>query len=134
MKYFINICIASLLSLCSFLGAANDAAPSAKRAIISSAIEAREPTDNLNDKTIPTTVRKVYLFSEILNNANASVTHRWFRNGKLEAEIVLNTGSNRWRTNSSKNLDPTFHTGQWEVMVVASDGTTLATQTFTYGE
>lgn len=106
----------------------------AKRAIVTSAIDSREPVDNLNDTVINTDVNKVYFFTEILNQADTSITHRWFLNGKLEAEVVLRIGSNRWRTYSSKNLVPTYHQGDWQVEVVDDKGKLLGSTAFVYGQ
>ena len=106
----------------------------AKRAIVTSAIDSREPVDNLNDTVINTDVNKVYFFTEILNQADTSITHRWFLNGKLEAEVVLRIGSNRWRTYSSKNLVPTYHQGNWQVEVVDDKGKLLGSTAFVYDQ
>ncbi len=106
----------------------------AKRAIVTSAIDSREPVDNLNDTVINTDVNKVYFFTEILNQADTSITHRWFLNGKLEAEVVLRIGSNRWRTYSSKNLVPSYHQGNWQVEVVDDKGKLLGSTAFVYGQ
>lgn len=106
----------------------------AKRAIVTTAIDSREPVDNLNDTVINTDVNKVYFFTEILNQADTSITHRWFLNGKLEAEVVLRIGSNRWRTYSSKNLVPTYHQGNWQVEVVDDKGKLLGSTAFVYGQ
>jgi len=106
----------------------------AKRAIVTTAIDSREPVDNLNDTVINTDVNKVYFFTEILNQADTSITHRWFLNGKLEAEVVLRIGSNRWRTYSSKNLVPTYHQGNWQVEVVDDKGKLLDSTAFVYGQ
>ena len=112
---------------------ADDHQGSVKRAIVTSGIDNREPSDNLNDMQVTVDTNKVYFFTEVLNQANTNVTHRWFLNGKLEAEVVLKIGSNRWRTYSSKNLVPTYHSGNWQVEVVAQNGQQLASQNFQFG-
>mgnify|MGYP000719030459 CR=1 FL=1 len=101
-----------------------------KRAVISSAIENREPVDNLSQ--IGADINKVYFFTEITNKANTMITHRWFLNGRLEAEVVLKIGSDRWRTYSSKNLVPTMHTGDWQVEVVDETNKMIGSATFSY--
>lgn len=113
---------------------ADDHKGEAKRAVVTSAIDNREPTDSLNDGVVAVDVNKVYFFTEVLNQANTSVTHRWFLDGKLEAEVVLKIGSNRWRTYSSKNLVPNYHTGNWQVEVVNEKGDVLGSAAFVYGE
>ncbi|QTH62736.1 DUF2914 domain-containing protein [Psychrosphaera ytuae] len=102
-----------------------------RRAILTTAIDAREPVDNYNAKEIPSDTKKLYFFTEMVNKADEYVTHRWFLNGKLVAEIVLDIGSDRWRTYSSKNLMPSLR-GTWEVEVVDQQNRLLATTSFTY--
>ena len=72
-----------------------------KRAVVTSAVESREPIDNLDTVN---GLDKVYFYTEVTNSANTMITHRWFLNGKLEAEVVLKIGSDRWRPYLSKNL------------------------------
>lgn len=102
-----------------------------RRAILTTGIDAREPINNYNSKTVPTDTKKVYFFTEILDKSGQYVTHRWFLNGKLVAEVMLNIGSDRWRTYSSKNLISPLK-GTWEVEVVDEQNRLLATTSFTY--
>lgn len=101
-----------------------------KRAVVTSAIENREPVDQLAH--IDMAIDTVYFFTEVVNKADSFVTHRWRLDGKLQAEVVLKIGSNRWRTYSSKNLVPALHTGQWQVEVLDQQNNLLATRTFSY--
>lgn len=100
------------------------------RAVITSAIENREPVDALTQ--VSTETDKVYFFTEVLNKANTYITHRWLLNGKLEVEVVLKIGSDRWRTYSSKNLVPEFHSGNWQVEVLDEQNNLLASAVFSY--
>lgn len=102
-----------------------------RRAILTTQIVNREPTDNYNSKAVPEDVNKVYFFTEVLDKSGESVTHRWFLNGKLIAEVMLDIGSDRWRTYSSKILIPAL-SGTWEVEVVDQQDRLLATTSFTY--
>lgn len=99
-----------------------------KRAIVTSAIDSREPVDNLDSVA---GLNKVYFFTEVTNSANTMITHRWFLNGKLEAEVVLKIGSDRWRTYSSKNLVFPHHTGQWQVEAVDQNNKVIGYAIFT---
>jgi len=128
IKLFVLACLLLPLSTMAY-----EQQGSVKRAIVTSGIDNREPSDSLNDKLISAGTNKVYFFTEVLNQANTHITHRWFLNGKLEAEVVLKIGSNRWRTYSSKNLVPTYHSGNWQVEVVDQNGRQLASQNFRYG-
>lgn len=105
-----------------------------RRAIITDSIVKREPATDLSNSTISTDVRKVYLFTEVIGKAGTMITHRWFLDGKLEVEVVLKIGGNRWRTNSSKTLDPTMHLGSWQVEVVDEKNHAIALANFNYGE
>lgn len=105
-----------------------------RRAIITEAIENREPVNDLTNTNVSTNIKKLYLFTEVIGKANSMVTHRWFLNGKLEAEVVLKVGSNRWRTYSSKSLYSPNHLGNWQVEVVDEQNTPIASVTFGYNE
>jgi hypothetical protein len=105
-----------------------------RRAIITDSIVKREPASDLSNTSISTNVSKVYLFTEVIGKAGTMITHRWFLDGKLEAEVVLKIGGNRWRTNSSKTLDPTMHLGSWQVEVVDEKNHAIALVNFNYGE
>ncbi len=102
-----------------------------RRAILTTAIENREPVDDLKEQTVPESTNKIFFFTEVINKNGENITHRWFRNGRLEAEVVLKIGSSRWRTYSSKNLVEGLR-GNWQVEVVDQSNRLLATQTFTY--
>lgn len=97
------------------------------RSIVTSGIEKREPTDNLNQ--IPNTMNKVFYFSELMDLKGEKITHRWLYNDKVQAEVNFNVGGKRWRVYSSKNLRPSW-TGTWTVQVALADGTVLETKSF----
>lgn len=104
-----------------------------RRAIITTAIESREPVSDLTNSIITSDIDKVYLFTEVINKAGTMVTHRWFLDGKLEAEVVLKIGSNRWRTYSSKTLKTPQHYGNWQVEVLDEANQPIASVSFQYG-
>ncbi len=101
-----------------------------KRMAITSAIEDREPVDSLTH--VDENIDKIYFFTEVVNKADSHITHRWFLNGRLESEVVLKIGSNRWRTYSSKNLVPALHSGNWQVEVIDQENNLLASAAFSY--
>jgi hypothetical protein len=132
MKTLLNA-ISLLLILTSTLALSADSDHVA-RAVVTSMIENREPVDKLNEQAVDSQISKVYFFTEILNKPNSKIVHRWYLNGRLEAEVMLNIGdSSRWRTYSSKNLVPNFHQGNWEIEVLDDQGKVLASEVFTYG-
>jgi hypothetical protein len=99
------------------------------RAQFTSAIENREPTDQLTKLTNDQT--RVYFFTELKDMANQKITHRWEYKGEVKSEVSFDVGANRWRVFSSKTLDPSW-TGEWKVSVVDANGSTLGANTFTY--
>ncbi len=101
------------------------------RAQFTSAIEAREPVDEVT--VLGNNVNKVYFFSELRNLQGETITHRWIYAGKVMAEISFNVGGPRWRVNSSKTLLPGW-TGKWTVAVVDSTGALLSEDSFQYIE
>ncbi|MFT6529515.1 MAG: hypothetical protein ACJAZB_001158 [Psychrosphaera sp.] len=105
-----------------------------RRAIVTDSIENREPVTDLTNTEIKTNVNKVYLFTEVIGKADTMITHRWFLDGKLEAEVILKIGSNRWRTYSSKNLTVPNHLGHWQVEVVDENNQPIASASFNYSE
>jgi hypothetical protein len=104
-----------------------------RRAIITNSIENREPVTDLTNGIVTSDINKVYLFTEVIGKAKTMVTHRWFLDGKLEAEVVLKVGSNRWRTYSSKTLKTPQHYGNWQVEVLDENNQQIASVTFQYG-
>ena len=97
------------------------AASEVERHVLTSAVENREPVDDLGDSvTISDDTLTLYYFTHITNMANQQVIHRWFYNGEEMASVSLNIGSNSWRTYSSKSILPNWK-GQWTVQVWRED-------------
>lgn len=102
-----------------------------QRAVLTTEVTDREPVDNLNATAIDENTAKVYFFTEVTDLSGQSITHRWSLDGKVQAEVSLNIGSNRWRTYSSKNLVPILK-GTWLVEAVDEQNRVIASTTFTY--
>jgi len=102
---------------------------SAARALFAQSIVDREPVDQTVELSNDT--GKVYFFTELRGLNGKSVTHRWEYAGEPHAAITFNIGSDRWRTWSSKNLEPSW-TGVWTVSVVDEDGNVLAEENLNY--
>ena len=111
--------------------AAAPAAPgdSVTRAVFTSAVTDREPTDTITSLSNDATT--IMFFTELQGLQGQTVTHRWEHGDKVMAEIKYDVGSARWRVLSSKRLDPSW-TGEWKVSVIDGSGGTLGASTFTY--
>ncbi|GMR20431.1 MAG: hypothetical protein BMS9Abin36_1026 [Gammaproteobacteria bacterium] len=104
---------------------------SVARATFTSAIQEREPADQLS--TLTNDNDQIYYFTELRGMAGHSVTHRWEHDGKVVAEVPFDVGGDRWRVYSSKRLDPSW-TGEWRASVIDAAGTTLSVNTFSYDQ
>ncbi len=99
------------------------------RAVFTSGIKDREPTDTITSLT--NDITSISFFTELQGLQGQTVTHRWEHDNKVMAEVKFEVGSARWRVFSNKRLDPSW-TGEWKVSVVDASGGTLSASTFTY--
>lgn len=99
------------------------------RAVFTSEVNNREPTDTISKLTNDAT--NISFFTELQGLQGQTVTHRWEHDNKVMAEVKFDVGGSRWRVYSSKNLDPSW-TGVWKVSVLDANGGTLSASTFTY--
>ena len=99
------------------------------RATFTTGVSEYEPTDSVTQITSDHVI--VYFFSELNDLGGQTVVHRWEYNGKLMAEVPLAVAGARWRTYSSKNLEPMW-VGEWTVSVVDEAGNVLAKRNLTY--
>ena len=107
------------------------AADGVARATFTSAIDNREPVDEITN--LADDANKIYYFTEISGLKGQTITHRWEQNGEVQANVTFDVGGNRWRIWSSKNLQPEL-TGEWQVMVVDEANNVLSQNSFNYGE
>jgi len=121
----------SLAIICTLLAFQANAENGISRATFTTAIDNREPTDEVS--TLSTDTSKVFYFSEIKGLKGQTLTHRWEHNGEVQANVSFNVGGNRWRVWSSKNLQPEM-SGQWQVMIVDDAGNVLSQNSFDYGD
>lgn len=103
--------------------------PQLVRATFSTRIEAREPTDPIDQLT--TAYDHVFFFTEVVGMQGLEIVHRWEHDGELVAEVPLAIQGPRWRVFSSKELT-TEATGTWTVTVVGRDGQILAQRVLEY--
>lgn len=89
------------------------------RAIFTTAIDDREPVDQL--EVIPAGLGSVYLFTDLRDFTGQRVLHRWMYNENVESEVGFNVGGPRWRTWSLKTI-PASQSGDWRVDIIDGDG------------
>ena len=109
--------------------AAAQAEDGVARSAFTSAIQDREPTDQIGQLSNDNT--QVYFFTEISGMNGHTITHRWEHGGEVRAEVTFNIGGDRWRVWSSKNLQPSL-LGEWQVAVVDEGGNVIAQESFAY--
>ncbi len=104
-------------------------AASIRRAVICSGVSNHEPTDSLS--AVPSSVGKVFFFTEITGLEGKTITHRWMKDGAKVADVRISVASNRYRCHSSRSV--AGKSGNWTVQVLNEDGDTLVERTFTVG-
>jgi hypothetical protein len=109
------------------------AKPAAKgqvqKAQFTTGVENHEPKDSIdslsNDQT------RIFFYAVLVNMQGQEVTFRWSYNDITQAEVKQTPSSMRYRTNTSKTLDPS-KLGTWKVEVVDASGDVLTSKTFEY--
>lgn len=96
------------------------------RDVVASAIENREPVEVT--APIAASVGQLFYFTEI-EGGPATIKHVWIWEGRIMATVTLELRSPRFRTWSSKRIQPEW-TGQWKVEARTSDGAVLSSQEF----
>jgi len=99
------------------------------RAVFTSAIQNREPSDTLT--TLSNDKQQIYFFSDLQGLGGQIVTHRWEYQGKIMGESKFNVGGPRWRVWSIRTLSPHM-TGEWHVSVIDGDGNKVGEASFNY--
>ncbi len=101
------------------------------RAQLTSAIEDKEPVDDLGQQVTGNsdTLNQLMFFTHITNGKGATIEHRWLFEDKELARVSLPVGSDSWRTYSSKRLLPLWQ-GDWRVEVLL-DGELIYQHPFT---
>ncbi len=99
------------------------------RAVLTTAVREHEPVDEIGRLSNDTD--ELFFFTEIRDGEGRILTHRWEHSGNVIAEVPLPIRGPRWRTYSSKKLDPGW-LGSWTVSVVDEAGRVLRSATFAY--
>jgi hypothetical protein len=99
------------------------------RAQFTTDVQGNEPVDKVT--SLSTDQTRILFFTELRDLAGQTVTHRWEHGDKVVSEVPLQVGAARWRTFSSKTLNPSM-SGEWKASVLDASGQTLAVATFSY--
>lgn len=92
----------------------------------------REPLSE--ESSFPNDTPKVFCFTKIEGaQFDMEVTHKWYYEDSLMAEVQLSVRSAAWRTYSSKNMMPAW-TGTWRVIVVDDAGNAIREESFEFKE
>ena len=100
-----------------------------QKAQFTSGVENHEPKDNLDSLTNDQT--RIFFYAVLVNLQGQEVTFRWSYNDVTQAEVKQTPTSMRYRTNTSKQLDPS-KLGTWKVEVMDASGNVLTSKTFEY--
>ncbi|PKH02157.1 hypothetical protein CXF72_13210 [Psychromonas sp. MB-3u-54] len=102
------------------------------RFIISQAVEGNEPIGTLDNIHFDSNnIATVYAYSNVNGLKDQTVYYQWSLNGKNIAKIKVKVGANRWRSYSSKFIQPNMH-GEWKVELQNQEGENLAINQFNY--
>jgi hypothetical protein len=97
-------------------------------ATICTEIQDREPVGA--GDTFPATVGQLYCHTLVEGAEEpTTITHVWYHGEKNMAEVILDVGSARWRTWSSKRIVESW-TGDWHVDILDADGVVLISAPF----
>src|SRR5580704_1081684 len=83
---------------------------SVQKAQFTSGVENHEPKDNLD--TLSNDQTRIFFYAVLVNLQGQEVTFRWSYNDVTQAEVKQTPTSGRYRTNTSKTLDPS-KLGTW---------------------
>jgi len=108
---------------------APDPAWNVARAQFTSAIENREPVDQVVVMSPPS--NKVYFFTDLRQMDGREIQHRWSYRGRVVSMKPFEVKGARWRVYSMNLLEPD-QTGEWSVTVYDESGWPLHTELFLY--
>jgi len=113
--------------------ASEPAKPAAKgsvsRAQFTTGVTNHEPNDEVT--TLDNSNTRIFFYAVLVNLQGQEVTFRWSYNDITQAEVKQTPSSARYRTNTSKTLDPS-KLGTWKVEVMDASGNVLTSKTFEY--
>ena len=103
-----------------------------KRFVIAKKIANKEPLGAIDEINFDTNnIATVYAYSVSSGLKDQILYYRWTLNGKTLAKVSVAVGANRWRSYSSKFIQPQMH-GEWQVLLENKQGEILASNQFLF--
>ena len=102
-----------------------------ERAALTASVVDREPQGRV--KQLTNDRDRVFYFTEVRGMTGETLIHRWELSGEVVVEVPLVIGGPRWRTYSTKQLDPAA-LGDWTVSAIDASGRVLSSDGFSYVE
>jgi hypothetical protein len=104
--------------------------PSVKRFLLAGSVSNREPEGELNEISFTADgSAAVWAYSEVIDKKGSRFKYVWLHGGNQIATVPVNVGSNRWRSYSSKLINPSM-SGAWRVELHDGEGRLLASADF----
>ncbi|HHJ17950.1 MAG TPA: DUF2914 domain-containing protein [Gammaproteobacteria bacterium] len=132
VKKFSGLLVAGLVLMSQTLPAAPpapDPAWKVARAQFTTAIEEREPVDEIAVLVAP--LDEIFFFTDLRHLQGRTVQHRWSYQGEVVSRVPFKVEGERWRVFSRMRLHPD-QTGEWSVTVYDESGWPLHTELFRY--
>ena len=102
-----------------------------QRFIIAPRVINNEPVGTISDIKFEKNIAGIFAFTEVTDLKDTSLYYYWRLNGEEVTKVRVDVGGKRWRTYSSKVIQPHMR-GEWTVEMQNKNGETLAISRFTY--
>lgn len=122
----VSLLVGVLLVGATGLGVAQESGIRIMRDILATAVENRQPVEANGD--ISGDVGQLFYFTDV-QGGPGTIQHVWIWQGRTMATVSLEIKSARFRTWSSKRIQPEW-TGKWRVEARSSDGAVLSFKEF----
>jgi len=122
----VSLLVGVLLVGATGLGVAQESGIRIMRDVLATGIENRQPVEA--NGQISADVGQLFYFNDV-QGGPGTIQHVWIWQGRTMATVSLEIKSARYRTWSSKRIQPEW-TGKWRVESRSSDGTVLSFKEF----
>ncbi len=125
-SFLAAVLVAGLLTALGGFVLAQESGLKVTRNVVATAVENRQPVEAT--APIAADVGQLFYFTEV-EGGPATIQHVWIWQGRTMATVSLEVKSSRFRTWSSKRIQPDWK-GQWRVEARTSDGAVLSFKDF----